>query len=397
MEINGVAPATGNSLIRPASPDQEIADFATVLSSLLLALLAIAPAGEAVSEGDQAENSSSIGGGLRSPGEEAFSLETEPPAPSSPASASPGVSGASAAPLGGLLASSPPAGRLAVGLPVFASPAALFLGKATGSPGEEVFSLETEPPAPSSPASASPGVSGASAAPLEGLLASSPPGEAVTGEPPALLPRSSYLYSALLASAPPATQGASVAGVETAPISGGEVERAVSEPLRQVEQSLRVEERCAPSSPPLLFGDSAKAALEQPCPPEFLPQRLTQEILSRVTSWHREGEVLQLQLKLEPPELGRIVAHLTLTEGKLELHFWAPEAGIKEVILHTLPELQQQLARVGVSLGEVAVLVDAGGGHQLPRDQGQPARTALRVAVPEERTEEGEKGFNYWV
>ncbi|ACX53117.1 flagellar hook-length control protein [Ammonifex degensii KC4] len=149
---------------------------------------------------------------------------------------------------------------------------------------------------------------------------------------------------------------------------------------------------------PTLGGAVERVVLDKPCELHQLPQRLTQEIVTHVTSWRREGETLQLELKLEPPELGRIVAHLTFAKGNLRLHFWAPEAGIREIILHTLPELQQQLMRVGVELGEVAVLVGTGSGD-LPREGSEPNRPPSPRALAFEltrREEEQEKGLSYW-
>ncbi|RDV84676.1 flagellar hook-length control protein FliK [Ammonifex thiophilus] len=163
-----------------------------------------------------------------------------------------------------------------------------------------------------------------------------------------------------------------------------------------VKEVGRAEERLSSFAElPTLSGEVGKMVSDKPCGLHQLPQRLTQEIVAHVTSWRREGETLRLELKLEPPELGRIVAHLTFAEGNLKLRFWAPEAEIKEIILHTLPELQQQLTRVGVELGEVAVLVGTGGGD-LPREGSEPRPRAFPSGSVARREKEQDKGLSYW-
>lgn len=72
-----------------------------------------------------------------------------------------------------------------------------------------------------------------------------------------------------------------------------------------------------------------------------------------------------IEMRLDPPDLGPIRISLTLSDGVAQAMFISPHANVRNAVENALPQLQQQLAQAGISLGQTSV-----------SDQGQTGQQA---------------------
>lgn len=73
---------------------------------------------------------------------------------------------------------------------------------------------------------------------------------------------------------------------------------------------------------------------------------------------HNQNNQTSLQtaeIRLDPPELGPMRIMLSINEGVANAMFFAAHAQTRQAIELSLPQLQQQLAQSGLSLGEANV------------------------------------------
>lgn len=124
-------------------------------------------------------------------------------------------------------------------------------------------------------------------------------------------------------------------------------------------------------------------------PLEELPQRFFHEVARRITDLQERRGVVRLQLQLDPPQLGSVAVKLTLSEHKLKVHFYAPDAEVKDLLVTTLPDLKAELGRMGLNLNEAHVFAGQEHGREPeepPRREGCTQAPAVPVQVPEEIT-----------
>ncbi len=75
-----------------------------------------------------------------------------------------------------------------------------------------------------------------------------------------------------------------------------------------------------------------------------------------------------IEMRLDPPDLGPIRITLTLNDGVAQAAFVSPHANVRSAVENALPQLQQQLAQNGISLGQTSV-----------SDQGQAQQEAANT------------------
>lgn len=71
------------------------------------------------------------------------------------------------------------------------------------------------------------------------------------------------------------------------------------------------------------------------------------------------------ELRLDPPELGPLRISINISDNTATAVFVSPHAAVRQTVENALPQLQQQLAQAGISLGQTSV-----------SDHGQPDQAA---------------------
>ena len=82
----------------------------------------------------------------------------------------------------------------------------------------------------------------------------------------------------------------------------------------------------------------------------------------------QEGDVRTVELRLDPPELGRVTVRISVVGEEARVVFAAAQGGARELLESTLPRLREMFEEAGLTLGEAAV--DSG------KRDGSPKRKA---------------------
>jgi flagellar hook-length control protein FliK len=94
-----------------------------------------------------------------------------------------------------------------------------------------------------------------------------------------------------------------------------------------------------------------------------------------------EGEGRTVELRLDPPELGRITVRISLVGEEARVAFTAMQSGAREALEAALPRLREMFEEAGLTLGDAAV--DSGsqreGRAQKPADRGSEAGLSLEL------------------
>lgn len=77
-----------------------------------------------------------------------------------------------------------------------------------------------------------------------------------------------------------------------------------------------------------------------------------------------------IEMRLDPPDLGPIRISLSMNDGVAQAMFISPHANVRNAVENALPQLQQQLAQAGISLGQTSVS-DQGQAGQQASENGQ--------------------------
>ncbi|UYG02094.1 flagellar hook-length control protein FliK [Halomonas sp. LR3S48] len=102
----------------------------------------------------------------------------------------------------------------------------------------------------------------------------------------------------------------------------------------------------APAQPPLAQASLA-APLQSPAWPGQLGQQLVQ--------FARQGGEQQVEMRLNPAELGPLSVTLKMTEQGAQAQFLSAHAQVRQVLEQAIPQLREALAEQGISLGETSV------------------------------------------
>ena len=103
----------------------------------------------------------------------------------------------------------------------------------------------------------------------------------------------------------------------------------------------------ASASPALLTQASLPAPVQSPAWPGQLGQQLVQ--------FARRGGEQQIEMRLNPAELGPLSVTLKMTEQGAQAQFLAAHAQVRQVLEQAIPQLREALAEQGISLGETSV------------------------------------------
>lgn len=75
-----------------------------------------------------------------------------------------------------------------------------------------------------------------------------------------------------------------------------------------------------------------------------------------------------IEMRLDPPDLGPIRISLSMNDGVAQAMFISPHANVRNAVENALPQLQQQLAQAGISLGQTSVSDQGQAGQQAGED-----------------------------
>ncbi len=84
------------------------------------------------------------------------------------------------------------------------------------------------------------------------------------------------------------------------------------------------------------------------------PSDFSRQVLTLIQDG-RHGGAHTAELRINPPELGPVRIVLQLNESVAQALFVSPHAPVRHALENALPQLQQQLAQAGVSLGQADV------------------------------------------
>lgn len=102
----------------------------------------------------------------------------------------------------------------------------------------------------------------------------------------------------------------------------------------------------------------------QPASPSMARQ-LTEAVMFQVRrSPAGTGQVLRVQVALDPPQLGRVTLELTFGRNGLEVQFHTPDRVVKAIIEQALPQLREALIRQEFNLGNTTVFLGQGNSQE---------------------------------
>jgi flagellar hook-length control protein FliK len=82
-------------------------------------------------------------------------------------------------------------------------------------------------------------------------------------------------------------------------------------------------------------------------------QDFSQQVLTLVQTTHNQHQTAQL--RLDPPDLGPLHITININDNIAHAVFSSAHASVRQAIENALPQLQQQLAQAGISLGQASV------------------------------------------
>lgn len=95
----------------------------------------------------------------------------------------------------------------------------------------------------------------------------------------------------------------------------------------------------------------AQASLPSPLQGQAWPNQLGQQLVQ----FARLGGEQQIEMKLNPAELGPLSITLKMTEQGAQAQFLSAHAQVRQVLEQAMPQLREALAEQGISLGETSV------------------------------------------
>lgn len=77
--------------------------------------------------------------------------------------------------------------------------------------------------------------------------------------------------------------------------------------------------------------------------------------LSEKVVWMANRHSQTAEITLNPPQLGAVEVHISLSGGDAGAQFFSPQAAVREALEAALPRLKEMLAQAGISLGDAQV------------------------------------------
>ncbi|EID4418678.1 flagellar hook-length control protein FliK [Vibrio vulnificus] len=99
-------------------------------------------------------------------------------------------------------------------------------------------------------------------------------------------------------------------------------------------------------------------------PPMPLTRELANEQVAEKVQMMMSKNVKQLDIRLDPPELGRMQIRMTMNNDIANVHFTVTNPQARDIIEQTLPRLREMLAQQGMQLADSSVQQQASGQQQ---------------------------------
>ncbi len=96
---------------------------------------------------------------------------------------------------------------------------------------------------------------------------------------------------------------------------------------------------------------------------------------------HLKNGLQTIELRLDPPDLGPIRISLSMSDNVAQASFISPHAAVRHAVEQALPQLQEQLAQAGISLGQTSV-----------GEQHQPGQGSQHTAMSNTTTNSSSSG-----
>lgn len=103
-------------------------------------------------------------------------------------------------------------------------------------------------------------------------------------------------------------------------------------------------------------------AAQQPSMP--LTRELANEQVAEKVQMMMSKNLKQLDIRLDPPELGRMQIRMTMNNDIANVHFTVTNPQARDIIEQTLPRLREMLAQQGMQLADSSVQQQASGQQQ---------------------------------
>ncbi|QTP55392.1 hypothetical protein HNO51_12275 [Billgrantia sulfidoxydans] len=230
---------------------------------------------------------------------------------------------------------------------------------------------------------AQPGQPAAAAAghPLTASLAASAAAAAEAGDGAAASARPADFANAL-AKAPAPQPTAELRATTAETPRGGFIPDAATMTQATTGPTAPAHASAQPAPPPVPVAQASLAApLQSPAWPSQLGQQLVQ--------FARQGGEQQVEMRLNPAELGPLTVTLKMTEQGAQAQFLSAHAQVRQVLEQAIPQLREALAEQGISLGETSVGeqrkqdAQAFAGRDGQRGQGGATRGEDGLALPD--------------
>lgn len=235
-------------------------------------------------------------------------------------------------------------------------------------------------PQPAAPATALPG--GLASESVDGAASGVGPSRFLTSAAPTMAGPADAALRKALASAPGAEStvaGASPSGFNAVIAAAGAATTAAAEILPEALPRCAPELQAAgatPASPsaaaftlPMLdrlgttVAPAPAAVIVDPRLPQA-PQQLAETLV-----WNIEKGVQQVQIHVHPADLGPINVNIRMEGDHVDVRFDAADAGVRDVVQTSLPQLASLLAARGLTLDQAQVFSQSRGGQQNPLPQ----------------------------
>ena len=113
-------------------------------------------------------------------------------------------------------------------------------------------------------------------------------------------------------------------------------------------------------------------------PTPALGDQIQNQVAGHMDQLRQSGRV-EMQLELQPPELGRVQLHLTLEDGRLNVRMVVQDENAKQMINQQLEPLRVRFSEMGVSVGQFDVRRDGSSPNPERQPPAEPSAQTLQA------------------
>lgn len=150
------------------------------------------------------------------------------------------------------------------------------------------------------------------------------------------------------------TQIASAIGLNTQPVTVGATAAIDSRSIQDAASTLAGAAQTTGASTTLLTTQASSPAVATPLSNPAWAADFSRQFIS-MTQGRDMSQPHTIELRLDPPSLGPVRITMHISDSIAQAAFISPHAAVRQAIENALPQLQQQLADAGLSLGQANV------------------------------------------